>query len=169
MPPLACRWCSAPRREALAPNVARPALWEISDPDTTIYLFGTIHLLPDNLQWRTEKFDQAVASSQQLVVETIVDHKNLAKLMAADGQPRLSRRDLPPIAQRVPAAKRPGAREAIAKSGVPEQTFDRMETWLAAFILLGNQFRDMGLKGSQGVEEMLRNNFSQPWKADRGA
>ena len=45
-------------------------------PTRPIYLFGTIHLLPENYQWRTAKFDQAVDGSQQLVVETIVDDKN---------------------------------------------------------------------------------------------
>ena len=54
---------------AKAPQAARPALWQVSDSDTTIYLFGTIHLLPENYQWRTAKFDKAVASSHQLVVE----------------------------------------------------------------------------------------------------
>ena len=34
-----------------------------------------------------------------------------------------------------------------------------METWAAAFILLGNQFSDMGLKGGEGVEAVLRNSF----------
>ena len=55
-----------------AVQTARPALWEVSDPDTTIFLFGTIHLLPQNYQWRTAKFDQALAGSQELVVETVV-------------------------------------------------------------------------------------------------
>jgi uncharacterized protein YbaP (TraB family) len=39
---------------------ARPALWALSDADTAIYLFGTIHLLPDDMQWRTKAFDDAV-------------------------------------------------------------------------------------------------------------
>ena len=39
-----------------------------------------------------------------------------------------------------------------------------METWAAAFILLGNQFRDMGLKGTQGVEAVLRNAFTRQGK-----
>src|SRR5437763_16787006 len=61
---------------ARTPALARPALWEVTDPDTTIYLFGTIHLLPSDVQWRTKKFDDAVAGSQELVVATIVDEKN---------------------------------------------------------------------------------------------
>ena len=50
---------------ALAP--AHPALWAVSDADTTIYLFGTIHLLPDDLQWRTAKFDVVVDESGRSV------------------------------------------------------------------------------------------------------
>ena len=45
-----------------APYAARPALWAVSDADTTVYLFGTIHLLPENYQWRSAKIDQAVSS-----------------------------------------------------------------------------------------------------------
>ena len=52
---------------------ARPALWKVSDPDTTIYLFGTIHLLPRDYRWQTPKFASAVAKADELVVETIVD------------------------------------------------------------------------------------------------
>src|SRR6185437_4106899 len=65
-------------------QTAQPALWEVSDADTTIYLFGTIHLLPEDLQWRTAKFDEALNSSQQLVVETIVDQQHPESLQAAE-------------------------------------------------------------------------------------
>src|SRR3954447_14688818 len=57
-----------------------PALWSVSDADTTVYLFGTIHLLPDNYTWRTAKIDHAVAGSNELVLETIVDDKDPMKL-----------------------------------------------------------------------------------------
>src|SRR3954462_10105425 len=84
---------------------AGPALWSVADADTTIYLFGTIHLLPENYQWRTARFDQAVDNSQQLVVETIVDDKAPTKIMSAMSSLAFSR-GLPPLSQRVPPAKR---------------------------------------------------------------
>jgi uncharacterized protein YbaP (TraB family) len=149
--------------QARAPQVAQPALWEVSDPDTTIYLFGTIHLLPDDVQWRSAKFNDALAGSQQLVVETIVDDKNPSKLMSAMASLGFAN-GLPPLVQRVPAAKRPALEAAIKKSGFPPQAFDRMKTWAAAFILLGNQFRDLGLKGGQGVEQVLRGEFTTAGK-----
>lgn len=140
-------------------QAAHPALWAVADADTTVYLFGTIHLLPENFSWRTAKFDKAVAGSQQLVVETIVDEKNPQKLMAALASLAFSK-GLPPVAERVPPDKRAALDAAIAKSGMPRQALDNMETWAVAFMLLGNQFRDMGLKGGEGVEAVLRNNFT---------
>jgi hypothetical protein len=148
---------------AAPPPSAHPALWAVSDSDTTVYLFGTIHLLPDNYRWRTQKLDQAVGNSQQLVVETIVDPKNPQKLMQAMATLAFAP-GLPPLADRVPAEKRAALAEAIRKSGFPPQAFDRMKTWAAAFILLGNQFRDMGLKGEDGVEIVLRNEFTTEGK-----
>ena len=142
----------------VAPRVARPALWQVSDADTTIYLFGTIHLLPADLHWRTAKFDQALQGSQQLVVETIVDQQHPESLQAAEFGLGF-KQGLPPIADRVPAKDVPKLRAAIAKTGVPEKYFDQMKTWLAAIQLLGVQFRTMGLKGGDGPEEILRQQF----------
>ena len=140
-----------------------PALWSVADADTTVYLFGTIHLLPEKTSWRTARFDAAVNGSNELVVETIIDDKNPMQLMSVLA--KLAIRDgLPPIAERVPAAKRPALAAAIKKSAIPPAAFDRMETWAAAFMLLGNQFKDLGLKGGEGVEAVLRSSFTSQGK-----
>jgi len=139
--------------------MGKPALWAIADADTTIYLFGTIHLLPNNFQWRTAKFNEAVSGSQQLMVETIVDDKDPTKLMSAMASLGFAK-GLPPLRERVPAAERANLDTAIKKSGFPPQALDQMKTWAAAFILLGTQFRELGLKGGEGVESALRTDFS---------
>ena len=146
-----------------ASATARPALWQVSDQDTTIYLFGTIHLLPKDYAWRTPKFDKAVAGSQTLVVETIVDNANPQAL--AGELARLGFRDgLPPLASRVSPEKRATLETAIAKTGIPRPAYDRMETWAAAFMLLGTQFKELGLTGEAGVEAVLRKAFLQAGK-----
>ena len=149
---------------ARAPRTARPALWQVSDADTTVYLFGTIHLLPADLQWRTPKFDEALQGSQQLVVETIVDQQHPEAIQSAEMSLGF-KQGLPPIAERVPAADVPRLRTAIASTGVPEKFFDQMKTWLAAIQLLGVQFRTMGLKGSNGPEEIMRQQFLSEHKS----
>jgi len=49
---------SAPAAE---PKSASPAMWKVADADTTIYLFGTIHLLPSDMKWRSAAFDEAAS------------------------------------------------------------------------------------------------------------
>ena len=137
---------------------ASPALWKVADHDTTIYLFGTIHLLPSNLKWRSAAFDQAAASADTLVIETDIDESNptatlgeLFKLAISPG--------LPPLAERVKPEKRAALATAVAKSGIPAAALVKMETWAAAFLLLGVQFKDMGLEPGSGVETALKKQF----------
>ena len=148
------------------PALARqnaPALWEVKDKDTTVYLFGTIHLLPKDQSWRTVKFEKAVQNSQGLILETLIDSANpqqLAGIMASLGFSS----GLPPIADRVSPDKRPQLEAAIAKTQVPRAMFDRMETWAASFTLLGAQFQMLGVEGEQGVEAVLRKSFAAAGK-----
>lgn len=144
---------------AAEPAAARPAMWKVADKDTTIYLFGTIHLLPPKTQWRSPVFDQAAAGSDTLVVETLIDDKNpqatageLFKLAVSP--------NLPPLAERVPPARRAALAKAIAESGMPGPVLDKLETWAAAFLLLGGQFKALGLESSSGVESALKTQFS---------
>lgn len=152
---IAATACVAP---AAQPKPAAPAMWKVADSDTTIYLFGTIHLLPKGTQWRSPVFDKAAAGSDTLVVETLIDESNpaatigeLFKLAVSPG--------LPPLSARVPAHKKAALQTAIAKSGIPAQVLDRTETWAAAFLLLGVQFKDLGLDPASGVESALRKQF----------
>ena len=47
-----------------------PALWRLADEDTTIYMFGTIHVLPQGFRWRSAQFDAVLAEADTLVLET---------------------------------------------------------------------------------------------------
>ena len=154
----------APTTAAEARTNRGPALWQVSDKDTTIYLFGTIHLLPRESRWRTPKLDEAVQNSQTLVLETLIDTSNpqqLAGVMAALGFSS----GLPPLASRLDASKRPALEAAIVKTRIPRPMFDRMESWAAAFTLLGVQFQTLGVEGEQGVEAVLRKSFAASGKA----
>ena len=150
---------SAPARQT-----AKPALWRVSDADTSIYLFGTIHLLPQNYEWQTGAIRKAVDKSSTLTVETLVDTQHpqemmttLAKLGAAPG--------LPPLANRINPAFRPQLAQAIATTGLPTSYFDGMKTWYAAFTLVQFQFKSIGLAGESGVEPNLRHSFESAGKS----
>ena len=143
---------------------AKPALWKVADKDTTIYLFGTIHLLPKGTEWRTAKFNKAAASSSTLVVETIIDEANPAAAIGAMMKLAVSP-NLPPILDRVVPDKRPALAAMIARSGMPAGVLDKLETWAGGMILLGVTFKDLGLEPSSGVETALRSEFKTAAKS----
>lgn len=60
-----------PAREAPPQIEAQPALYAVRDQDTTIYLFGTFHVLSPNIQWFNGAVEQAFDQADELVVETV--------------------------------------------------------------------------------------------------
>jgi len=50
---------------------ARPAIYAIADGDTTIYLFGTFHVLDSKVRWFDGAVERAFDKSDELVVETV--------------------------------------------------------------------------------------------------
>jgi uncharacterized protein len=53
-----------------APREPGPALWRIADANSEIWLFGTVHVLPADLHWRSARVDAAFASAEELITET---------------------------------------------------------------------------------------------------
>lgn len=69
-----------------APAVVRatPALWEITDGDTKIYLFGTFHSLDGRTVWFDDRVRAAFDGSDELMLETIVPTDREAMMAAGD-------------------------------------------------------------------------------------
>ena len=60
-----------PAIETSAPVEADPAIYVVRDEDTTIFLFGTFHILSADVQWFNGPVEQAFATSEELIVETL--------------------------------------------------------------------------------------------------
>ena len=151
---------------APTPRTAHPALWKLSDADTTIWLFGSIHALPTNVNWRDPAIEKAVKASDSLTLETVVDQDpaGLAAILLgmARGQ------GLPPLADRVPADKRARLDALIAASRMPPGALDGMKSWAAAIILTGAAMQEIGIGAENGVEQQLSLLFRAKGKAIDG-
>jgi uncharacterized protein YbaP (TraB family) len=156
----------APTGIAAAP-VAKPALWKLADEDTTIWLFGTIHVLPPGYRWRDATLDKAFAGSDALVLETVLDRADPAKmsglLLGLGTKP-----GLPPLADRVSPQRRATLESIIQRSKLPRPFLDGLETWTAALMLVGVTLDDLGLNGSPGVEPQLEDMFRAAKKPVEG-
>ncbi|MGP1284135.1 MAG: TraB/GumN family protein [Parasphingopyxis sp.] len=136
-----------------APAGDAPALWRIADEDTTIWLFGTIHVLPQGFTWRNATIDAALAESDLLVLETVtsVEQSDAALLLMRLGVSA----NLPPIAERVDPELLPQLASMIERGPFPESFLNGLETWAASLMLVGVTLADLGLDPDNGVEEQL--------------
>jgi uncharacterized protein YbaP (TraB family) len=147
----------APSAQQSGTTAARPALWKLSDEDTTIYLFGTIHALPEGTRWRTAQLDQAVAASDTLVLEiAAIDPMEAGGVISNLGRSP----GLPPLLERVPPDQREALAKRIEKLGIPPAILDGMETWSAAITLIAASFLQMGFDPAHGVERQLAADYS---------
>lgn len=137
---------------ALAPP--GPALWKVADEDTTIYLFGTVHALPKDVDWYRGPIAEALAAAQVLVTEIPpseltkpeVQQAFLAKAQLPAGQ---SLRDLLTAEQRVIYEA------AVTKFGLPVAAFDKVEPWFAAMTLSALPLLKGGYSMEAGVESAI--------------
>lgn len=125
---------------------AKPALWRVSDADTEIWLLGTIHALPRDVEWRTPAVRDAIDRADTLVTE----------IPAGDGDTFLRHArgaGLPPLADRVA----PGRRAALAPFG---KTLDGMKSWAAAVMIGVRGIQASGASSAYGVEAVLTQAFA---------
>ncbi len=122
---------------------ADPALWVVKDEDTTIYLFGTVHVLQPRTHWFDGGISEAFEASDELVLEIArPDPAAIAALANA-----LGTRGGPPFPDEVDAAAQ--------KLGMPKGAIDRMEPWLAALTLSRLAVTKAGYDADAGVEAAL--------------
>jgi len=134
------------------PAEVHPALWKLGDADTTIYLFGTIHLLPQGINWFNGPLAQAFASSTELVTE-------IPEIDQATSQAVLLKRGILPAGQSLRSQMTPKQRAkfeaTLSGVGLPSNAFDRFKPWYAAVVLATLPLQRKGYSLASGVESDL--------------
>lgn len=144
--------------------LAEPALWAIKDHDSTIYLFGTIHVLKPDTAWRSAKIDKALTSSGDLTLE-IVGADDMAVM-----QPLILKYGIDqahPLSSKIAADKYQHATEVAQAGGVPPQALNMMRPWLAAVSLSMLPVIKAGYDPKSGVEFVLANEIKAAGKAQK--
>jgi uncharacterized protein YbaP (TraB family) len=144
------------------PAFAEPALWAIKDKDSTIYLFGTIHVLKPDTQWRSAKIDQAFKNSGELTLE-IVGADDPAVM-----QPLILKYGLDPakpLSSKIGPEAFKHAAELAQGGGVSPQALEAMRPWLAAVSLSMAPVIKAGYDPRSGVEQVLAKSAAETGKA----
>lgn len=131
-----------------------PALWKVADEDTTIYLFGTVHALPEDVEWYDEDIAAALTASDTLVTEISMDPANEQAMQQYAMQAGM----LPAgttLRSLLDEEQTKAYEAAMGKIGLPAQAFDQFEPWMAGLTLTMLPLLQQGYSPESGVEKIL--------------
>lgn len=131
---------------------AEPAMWVVKDAGTTVYLFGTVHLLKPDMQWRSDKIAAALKSSDALWLE-----------LAEGGKGGLSQAALwkygkdpaHPLSTKLTPDEQQKLRAAAQRVGIPPVSLESLRPWLAAITLGSAPLHHVGYDSALGVDNQL--------------
>lgn len=131
----------------------KPALWVLRDADSTIYLFGTVHLLRPETVWNSPVVDQAFNSADQIwfEIENPDDQAAAMPLIQRYGIDRQT-----PLSSRLNASEQSQLNTAAEAMGLTGPAFEPMRPWLAALTLSMAPLTKAGYDPESGVELVLR-------------
>lgn len=137
-----------------APAAAAPAVWSVSDGDSTVYLFGSVHALPeggfsiDGELARAWRDAQAVCLEVDTTALTPEETMQITLARAIDAEGR-SLFDLL-------GGDADGIRERAAGAGVDLAPYAPFEPWFASLAITIAAFQQHGYQPDHGVEEILQ-------------
>ncbi|MGE0775921.1 MAG: TraB/GumN family protein [Sphingomonadaceae bacterium] len=133
-------------------NDAKPALWKLSDADTTIWLFGSVHVLNSGIRWFDGPVAKAFTRSDELVVETELTADAASSRMMME---RAFDRNGKPLRSELTPQQRVAYDKLLVAYGLNPATFDQFKPWFAATSLTSIAYRKLGYASEHGVEMVL--------------
>lgn len=144
-----------------APTFARdtrpdaPAIWRIDGPKGTVHFFGSVHLLPQGVNWRTPALDAALTKADSIAFEIDMDE---AQNPAAMQQLIQKLGLLPPgtmLRKLLAPEQRTKLERVSAAVGIPAQGLDGFRPWLAAVTVGVQWIISKGYDPNSGVDPQV--------------
>jgi hypothetical protein len=133
---------------------AHPALWKVIGKRGTLYLFGSLHLLPTNVDWHSREIVRAIDSADVFVFETPEDQAMLQKVQAL-----IADRGTLPKGQSLRAMLPPADQAEydadLAALKIPPAAVDGKRPWLVALLMDVTQVMNDDASPDAGVDIVL--------------
>ncbi len=120
--------------ENAAPPRVTPALWRVHSGTSTVYLFGSLHILPPGYHWTTPEIEQAMSASDLFIFEVPVDEAALQDEKAFIVEHGL----LPPhqsLRSVLTANEFQVYSAVLRRAGLKPEHFEHYRPWLAAVMV----------------------------------
>jgi uncharacterized protein len=149
-------WTSARAEEAGVLPPAHPALWRVQHEDSTLYLFGSLHILPPGYSWITPELEAALAASDRFIFEVPIDGEALEEqkqfIVEHGLLPRKQtlRGLLSPIEFQRYAA-------VLKRAGLKPLFYERYQPWLASLVLGLAYLYGSDIASLSGADDAIKN------------
>jgi hypothetical protein len=133
---------------------ARPPVWVVRDADSTIVLFGSVHVLPPGLDWRPPELVDALSKADDFWLEVPFDQDaQMAAQRAALAHGML------PQGQRLTDLMSKSGRKRLEKvaadNGLSMEMLEGFQPWFAELSISAAIYRAAGGDNDDGVEKQL--------------
>jgi uncharacterized protein YbaP (TraB family) len=176
--PLICPTIHAARQTPwVVPALAQdyepaPAMWKLADDDTTIYIFGTYHVLPQGFRWRTPLLDTVIAETDEVVFESRDDDeedkagvKNRKKSVSDEEMQfmtlMLQYRSDQPLSQRISERNRAKLVRLLDLTGIPLAQVEYAPPMMTMFAIAVASSEAEGSMRELGVETVIEAEFKK--------
>ncbi|MEL7541393.1 MAG: TraB/GumN family protein [Pseudomonadota bacterium] len=132
-----------------------PAMWKLTDDDTTIHMFGTVHLLRPELEWRSDALDQAIADADTIVFEVDMKSPEAQRAIATDFLQRGMFDDGRTLKEVLGDEDEAVISAAFDSIGVPIDAMNTFEPWMASVNLGVMKLVNDGYDPNSGVESVI--------------
>ena len=149
------------------PAHAEPAMWVVKGPHSTVYLFGSVHVLQKDRAWRTPKIDEAIKKSDQLWLElTDADDAKVMQPLIAELGVDMAH----PLSTKLTKDQVAKLDEVAKKAGIPggEPSLEPLRPWMASLAVSMAPMVKAGYDPASGVEQVLKPEFAGPGKSVHG-
>jgi uncharacterized protein len=137
-----------------APASAAPAIWKVSDADSSVWLFGSVHILPPDIEWRTTRLDKIISKADRVYFETDVSPAGQMSAVPLTVEVAFNQNGVllsDTIGEKLTAR----VREAAEAYAIPMPMLLTMRPWMAATALSIGPLTETGYDPALGVETIL--------------
>jgi hypothetical protein len=146
------------------PALAAPAMWRISDGDSQVILFGSVHAFNTRVKWRTPAFDKALKAADLVYFEmpTTVSDQEYIQAMQKLGLNKKGKL----LSDYLTEKQRTQLVPVLVALGLNPAAIDGMRPWFAAMTISGIAGEFAGGRVSPGVEDSIKREI--PNRKERG-
>jgi uncharacterized protein YbaP (TraB family) len=157
---------AAPAGQGAAGTEASPAMWAVKKGPTTVYLFGTVHVMKKDVHWETPKVEAAFKASPTLWLEVA----DIGPATQAAMKPMLMQLGMDPshpLSSKI-SKEDVAALDTGLKAVGGEAAVETMQPWLVYLTLSVLPVLQAGYDPSSGIDQVLQQQAEVAGKKVKG-